>query len=79
MSALEREIRAAEYQHLDLPLRNVFEEGGRAVSRLGRARADAIEDDPSHDEIGDLGGETQNRSATADLDVVRGAPRQKQL
>ena len=70
MSALEREIPAAEYQHLDLPLRNVFEEGRRAAPRLRPAQADTTEDDPSHDELGHLGSEAQNGSTAADFDVV---------
>ena len=79
MSALEREIPVSEPQHLDLSLRNVFEEGGRAVPCLGRARPGVTENDPSHDESGHLSGEAQDRAATADLDIVRVRTQAKQL
>ncbi len=77
--ALEREVTVAEPQHLDLFFGNVFEKGGRAVSRLGLAQADAAEDDPPHDQIGHLCSEAQNRSAAADLDIVGVSAHAKQL
>ena len=70
VSALEREISVAEVQDIDLFFSDALKEGGRAVARLGSARAGTAEDDPSHYEIGNLCGETQNCSAAADLDVV---------
>src|SRR5271169_4375310 len=70
IGALKREIAVAEPQYLDLLFRDVFEEGGRAVTRLDLARTRAAEDDPPHDKIGRLGGEAQDCSAAADLDVV---------
>jgi hypothetical protein len=70
IGALEGEISIAEPQNFDLFLRDVFEKGGRAVPRLDLAQTGAAEDDPSHDEIGRLGGKAQDRSATPDLDIV---------
>jgi hypothetical protein len=78
VGALEREISVAEHQHLDLSLRNSRKVGG--LFRASAAREPTLlKTNSSHDEVGDLGGETQNRSATADLDVVRVRTQAKQL
>src|SRR5262245_12182128 len=77
--ALGREISVAEPQYLDMLLRNVLEKRRCAVPRLRRAQAGTAEDDPPHDQIGQLSGETQYRATAADLDVVGMGTQAKKL
>src|SRR6516165_1578280 len=80
VGALKREIPVAEFQNLDLFFTDVREKGGRAGARLVPTRAGAAaEDDPAHDEIGYLGGETQDCSTAANLDVVGMGAQAEQL
>jgi hypothetical protein len=67
---LEGKISVTKTKDFDLFLGDILKEGGRTIPRLGLALAGGAEDDPSHDEIWDLGSETQNCSAAADLDII---------
>ena len=70
VGVLRGEVAITEPEHLNLLLGNMLKNGGCAVPRLGSTPFIAAENDPSHDETGDLGSNAQNGSAAADLDVV---------
>src|SRR4029077_14002818 len=70
VGALGGEVAITEPQHLDLLLRNMLKNGGRAVPPLGPTPLIAAENDPPHDETRSLGSDAQNGPAAPDLDVV---------
>lgn len=79
IGTLEGKVPVTKTQDFDLLLGNIFEEGDGTVPRLGLASAGGAEDDPSHNEIGHLCSEAQDRSAATDFNVVSMSTQAKQL
>jgi len=79
IGTLEGKVPVTKTQDFDLLLGNIFEEGDGTVPRLGLASAGGAEDYPSHNEIGHLCSEAQDRSAATDLNVVGMSTQAKQL
>jgi hypothetical protein len=74
VGTLKGKIPIPKIQDFDLLIRNFFKEVGGTVPCLGLASSGSTKDYPSDNEVGDLGGNAQNRSAATDLNVVRMSP-----